>query len=187
MPNTIKKYSHSQVSITEQHDLSPRKSEVLHLAAQGLTEKQIAAVLGISPETAKAHLNALRDQFSAANRVDLVSQAWAHGVLKASARAAFCLFGGISAMVRGGKPSLIETHFYRAQARLRTRKAVGVGRQKSAVAALFFEPTTGDSGYYEIPAYLRKRMNRQDLDGMSRLAAYADRMQAFINREAHAA
>lgn len=55
---------------------------------------------------------------------------------------------------------------------------------QKAVDPVFFEPAPGDSGYYEIPAYLRKRIIRMDLDNHSRLAAYSDRVRALIEEQA---
>lgn len=187
MGRQVKYFDHVIAELADASGLSPRRAQVLELLARGYTSKEIADELGIGEDCAKAHIDHLRNQFCAMNRVELVCQAWAHGVLKASARAVYCLFGTFSATVKAPPSTELEHHFHRAQARLRTRKGVGIKAQKSAVAPLFREPTTGDSGYYEIPACYRKRMARLDLDNVSRLAAYADRVQAHLHREADAA
>lgn len=75
--------------------------------------------------------------------------------------------------------SFLDATFHRAQARLKTRKAVGVKRQK-AVAALFSQPATGEAQFYDLPAYLRKRIHEYDLDNHCRAAAYAERVRAHI-------
>ena len=77
----------------------------------------------------------------------------------------------------------MDAIFFRAQALLKTRKAVGVKRQK-VVAAIFYQPGTGDSQFYDLPAYLRKRINQYDLDNHCRAAAYADRVRTMIDKEA---
>ncbi|MGM0579021.1 MAG: LuxR C-terminal-related transcriptional regulator [Myxococcota bacterium] len=51
--------------------LSPRQMEVAHLAAAGLTVKEIAADLGLSYYTAKDHLKAAYQRLGVSNRVEL--------------------------------------------------------------------------------------------------------------------
>lgn len=75
--------------------------------------------------------------------------------------------------------SFLDATFHRAQARLKTRKAVGVKRQKAG-AALFSQPATGEAQFYDLPAYLRKRIHEYDLDNHVRAAAYAERVRAHI-------
>jgi len=40
-------------------NISPRQVEVLSLVAAGLTTKEVARVLGVSPHTIRSHLNSL--------------------------------------------------------------------------------------------------------------------------------
>ncbi|MBL3825126.1 MULTISPECIES: response regulator transcription factor [unclassified Marinobacter] len=177
MPRTIKQYPHSEVELANQEGLSQRKSEILYLAAQGLTEKEIAAELDISPETAKAHLNSLRNQFNAVNRVDLVSQAWAHGVLQAATKnVRMSLLRRISESIAVPPTSAIDHQFYRAQSRNRTRQSVGVSLGQKAVAPVFKEASAGEADYFDIPTVFRNRLHRsiEDLEARDkqRLIAY---------------
>lgn len=186
MPRTIKQFEHSDVELNNPEGLSQRKSEILYLAAQGDTEKVIAAKLGISPETVKAHLNALREQFDAVNRVDLVSQAWAHGILQASTKnVRLSLLRNFVARVKCSGPKPLDLQAFRAQSRTKQRpRCVSLTSAQKAVAPVFVEPVDGDSGFYDVPAYLRKRIHQSDLDNSCRIAAYAERVRAHIGAAA---
>jgi two-component system response regulator FixJ len=52
--------------------LSPREQEVLHLAARGLTSREIASELGISPRTVEVHRAAVMHKTGAGSVADLV-------------------------------------------------------------------------------------------------------------------
>ena len=53
--------------------LSPREAEVARLAAEGMTNREIAATLVISPRTVEAHVAALLRKLSLASRDDIAS------------------------------------------------------------------------------------------------------------------
>jgi two-component system nitrate/nitrite response regulator NarL len=55
--------------------LPPRQQEVLQLLAEGLTNKEIALRLGISPATVKIHVARLTTWLGAVNRTDAVARA----------------------------------------------------------------------------------------------------------------
>lgn len=55
--------------------LPPRQREVLGLLAEGLTNKEIARRLGISPATVKVHVARLSEWLGAVNRTDAVARA----------------------------------------------------------------------------------------------------------------
>jgi DNA-binding NarL/FixJ family response regulator len=55
--------------------LTPRELEVLELLAQGLSNKAIAARLGISDHTAKFHVNAILGKLGAQSRTEAIVQA----------------------------------------------------------------------------------------------------------------
>ena len=61
--------------------LTPRQEAVLGLVARGLTNKQIAARLGISPATVKIHMGGLLANLGAANRTEAVARARVQGLL----------------------------------------------------------------------------------------------------------
>jgi DNA-binding NarL/FixJ family response regulator len=56
--------------ITEDHPLSPREHEVLTLAAQGLTNKEIAYRLGISDRTVQFHMNSVFNKSGTSSRTE---------------------------------------------------------------------------------------------------------------------
>ena len=53
-------------------ELSPRQTEVMHLVAQGLSNKQIALRLGISPRTVENYRAWVMERMGAANVAELV-------------------------------------------------------------------------------------------------------------------
>ncbi len=62
----------STVSISEKKPLSQRQLEVLSMMSDGLQNKQIAIVLGISPATVKFHIDSLFKLFEVNNRTACV-------------------------------------------------------------------------------------------------------------------
>ncbi|HEY7445729.1 MAG TPA: LuxR C-terminal-related transcriptional regulator [Vicinamibacterales bacterium] len=61
--------------------LTPREIEVLQLLAEGLPNKRIAALLGISDQTVKFHVAAICGKLEAANRTDAVRRAVRRGLI----------------------------------------------------------------------------------------------------------
>jgi DNA-binding NarL/FixJ family response regulator len=61
--------------------LSNREREILALLADGLVNKQIAARLGISPNTVKTHLELLFDKLGVTTRAEAVATGVRRGVL----------------------------------------------------------------------------------------------------------
>jgi two-component system response regulator DesR len=61
--------------------LSTREQEVLELVATGATNREIAAVLHLSPHTVKEHTSALYRKLAARNRADAVLRAQRLGIL----------------------------------------------------------------------------------------------------------
>lgn len=62
-------------------NLTMRKEEVLRLLAQGLSVKEMAKVLGLSPDTVKDHLESLYGKLLARNRVEALEKARSLGFL----------------------------------------------------------------------------------------------------------
>ncbi|MFF1319441.1 LuxR C-terminal-related transcriptional regulator [Streptomyces chartreusis] len=58
------------------HRLSHREREVLELIGRGLSNRQIAASLFISPETVKDHVRAIRTKLDVASRIHAARVAW---------------------------------------------------------------------------------------------------------------
>jgi len=61
--------------------LTPREQEVIALLAEGLSNKEIAARLGIAPDTAKFHVGRLLDKLDATGRTDAVAHAARRGII----------------------------------------------------------------------------------------------------------
>lgn len=61
--------------------ITPRELDVLHAIADGLSTKEIARRLGISPNTVKTHSARLFDKLSAARRTEAIARARALGLL----------------------------------------------------------------------------------------------------------
>ena len=61
--------------------LSEREREVLQCIARGLSSKQCAQQLGISPRTVERHVENLRNKLNAKNKPHLVAKALAGGHL----------------------------------------------------------------------------------------------------------
>jgi two-component system, NarL family, nitrate/nitrite response regulator NarL len=62
--------------------LTPREMETLEMLAEGLSNKQIAARLGISEHTAKFHVNSILGKLAAATRTEAVMRGIRTGLLK---------------------------------------------------------------------------------------------------------
>jgi DNA-binding NarL/FixJ family response regulator len=62
--------------------LTSRELGVLSALADGLSNKAIAARLGISDETVKFHLSAIFGKLQASNRTDAVRQAVRRGIVE---------------------------------------------------------------------------------------------------------
>ena len=76
----------------------------------------------------------------------------------------------------------MNNHFYRAQSRIKSNRALRSLAQK-AVAPFFTESSTGDSKFYEIPAYLRANLNKSDQQNLRRAADYAERVRVHVQGE----
>ena len=61
--------------------LTPREVEVVELLAEGLSNKGIAARLGISDQTVKFHVASISGKLGAANRTDAVRRAVRRGLI----------------------------------------------------------------------------------------------------------
>ena len=61
--------------------LTPREIEVLELLAEGLTNKGIAARLGISDQTVKFHVASILGKLGASSRTEAVRRAVRRGLL----------------------------------------------------------------------------------------------------------
>ena len=64
---------------TSDHPFSPREHEVLTLAADGLTNKEIAYRLGISERTVQFHINSIFNKTATNSRTEAVALALRNG------------------------------------------------------------------------------------------------------------
>ena len=65
-----------------EHNLSPRETEVLALASEGLTNKEIAYRLGISDRTVQFHLNSIFNKTGTNSRTEAVALGVRNGWFK---------------------------------------------------------------------------------------------------------
>lgn len=63
-------------------DLTPRQSEILKSMVRGLTDRDIAELLGLSTESVSEHVGAIRQKIGAANRTEAVAIAMRKYLLK---------------------------------------------------------------------------------------------------------
>lgn len=73
----------SQLLVEESSPLSDRELEVLRLFAEGLSYKETAAQLGISPRTVETHKNHLMEKMQVKSIVELVRKAIREGIISA--------------------------------------------------------------------------------------------------------
>jgi DNA-binding NarL/FixJ family response regulator len=66
----------------ESGDLTPRELDVLNLIAQGLRNKEIATLLGVTEETVKTHVKGLLAKLDARDRTAAISIAVSRGLLR---------------------------------------------------------------------------------------------------------
>jgi two-component system, LuxR family, response regulator FixJ len=66
------KESHRQDLVARLAELSPRQEQVMHLVAEGLSNKEIALRLGISPRTVENYRAWVMERMGAANLAELV-------------------------------------------------------------------------------------------------------------------
>lgn len=97
------------VELADETRLPRRRGQVLELAARGYSTDQIADELEISPNTVDWHLDELKDQLCALSRVDLVSQGWMHGLLRARMLAWLLMFSALAPSLRSRPKPVNET------------------------------------------------------------------------------
>jgi DNA-binding CsgD family transcriptional regulator len=87
-----------------QRPLTPRQHLILRSVARGMTNKDIAADLGISEQGVKVHISRLLERYGAANRVELIS------VTRAWAEVDERTYGGLSRDIAGIRSELNQTY-----------------------------------------------------------------------------
>ncbi len=66
--------------LAEKFGLTPRQLEILVLVSKGLSNKEIARALSISPETVKSHLKEIFLRFEVSNKLEAVDFARSNGL-----------------------------------------------------------------------------------------------------------
>jgi DNA-binding NarL/FixJ family response regulator len=69
------------VDTPEHEPLTPRELEVFELLGKGLSNRDIAGVLGISAHTAKYHVGQILAKVGASTRAEAVSEGLRHGLI----------------------------------------------------------------------------------------------------------
>jgi len=76
-----KPFEDQQENSPFEESLTPREIQILELLAEGLSNRSIAARLGISDQTVKFHLAIVFDKLGAANRTDAVRRGVRRGII----------------------------------------------------------------------------------------------------------
>jgi len=82
--------AHRVPAIPSEDELTAREREVLMLIAEGLTSREIAARLVISPKTVDRHRENIMAKLNLHNRAELVRFAVARGILPSGAQGTGC-------------------------------------------------------------------------------------------------
>ncbi|MBB20220.1 MAG: hypothetical protein CMP20_12275 [Rickettsiales bacterium] len=75
-------FEHHLPELGDTSKLTPRQRDIVDLMRKGLTDREIAEVLGLGLETVKSHMENLRHHFDAVSKADLICQMWIHGILE---------------------------------------------------------------------------------------------------------
>ena len=74
----------------------------------------------------------------------------------------------------------LDHQFHHAQNLLRGNTLSRQPATQKAVAPIFYELTPGDGAMYDLPTYIRNRIQQLDFDNRSRVVAYTDRVRAML-------
>lgn len=66
---------HTIENISAMPEMSPRQTEILNLVAKGFSNKEIAEIIGISPETVKEHVAKILHSIGASSRAEAATTA----------------------------------------------------------------------------------------------------------------
>jgi hypothetical protein len=77
-----------------------------------------------------------------------------------------------------------DRHFHRSQQLLKGNTLSRQPLRQKAAAPIFYELSAGDGAMYDIPAYMRRRIERFDYDNRCRVMDYVHRVQVMIRSAA---
>lgn len=181
-------YENYSVVIDSKGALSPKEEVEAAAICLGRSTKESAKLRGVSPETCKCQRANAKSKVDATGQcafiLSLLARGWLtlEGDVAAFSRAiGHCLFR-IRETIKVPDASFLESQFHRAQALYQsTPRACS---EQQAVAPFFSDDAPGTESYRLIPAVWRKSAVRTDFDNRCRLAQYADRVRALLQREA---
>ena len=78
----------------------------------------------------------------------------------------------------------LDQQFHHAQNLLRGNTLSRQPAAQKAVAPIFYHLAVGDGAMYELPTYIRNRIQQFDFDNRSRVVAYTDRVRMMIRSAA---
>ena len=78
----------------------------------------------------------------------------------------------------------LDQQFHIAQNVLRGNTLSRQPATQKAVAPIFYELTPGDGAMYDLPTYIRNRIQQFDFDNRSRVVAYTDRLRMILRSAA---
>lgn len=77
---TTASFEPASISPADKFNLTPRQLETLILISKGLSNKEVARILDVSPETVKSHLRDIFQRFGVANRMEAIDLARNNGL-----------------------------------------------------------------------------------------------------------
>ena len=78
----------------------------------------------------------------------------------------------------------LDRHFHRAQQLIKAGALSRKPARQRAAAPMFYELTAGDGAMYDLPTYIRNRIQQFDFDNRSRVVAYTDRLRMILRSAA---
>ncbi len=156
---------------------------LLDMRAQDAARKRFR-----STETVNSHRKHLREKTNQHSAAGVLAYCLSRGFIKVLSTDGFKvpafsmvakMFGLEDGQTANAGP--LERYAKRATDRAKQRAPAPFGNRRGAEPTLC-EPATGDSETFEVPAYLRQRVRESDFVGLERMAAYANRLKAFLSK-----
>lgn len=140
-----------------------------------------------SVETISTHRKNLREKTQQHSAVGVLAYCLSHGIIRLAdddsiEKAAYSLGDRLRsiAIIKALKIKSLDLQAFRAQSRTKQRPRCVLPSAQKAVAPVFLEEQEGCSDHFDIPAYLRKRLMKQEHASHERLAAYVEKVRESI-------